>query len=330
MNVIVSNKKQQLLESLNVEIIKELNGEFDVETLIENFKNFFFQRMILDITALKDYKDIRTIQKLSLSLDMNKVILVLDENSNTVSPEFMSKLISIGIYNFTTNLEGIMYLYNSPNTYRDVAHLHVIDIPVAPTPVGNLGEQTNTVYVDRYVEVATPVKTNKVIGIKNVTKQTGATTLTYMMKKMLKKAYSVVAIEVEKSDFRFFNDRELISSTNSNIGNIVNKNKENDIILIDVNNSENAIGLCDEIIYLIEPSMVKLNRLMIVNPQILSNIKGKKVILNQSLLKSKDVTDFEYESGLKIFYNMPPLDERENNIVELKEFLNKLGFTKVN
>lgn len=330
MNVIVSNQKQQLLQNLNVEIIKELNGEFDVDTLVENFKNFFFQRMILDITALKDYKDIRTVQKLSLSLDMNKVILVLDENSNTTSPEFMSKLISIGIYNFTTNLEGIMYLYNSPNTYRDVAHLHIIDIPVAPTPVGSTDVQTNTVYVDRYVEVAAPTKTNRVIGIKNVTKQTGATTLIYMMKKMLQKAYSVVAVEVEKSDFRFFNDRELISATNSNIGNVVSKNKEKDIILIDVNNSENAIGLCDEVIYLIEPSMVKLNRLMIVNPQILNNIKDKKVILNQSLLQSKDVTEFEYESGLKIFYNMPPLDERSNNSNELAEFLNKLGLTKVN
>ena len=130
MNVIVSNKKQQMLEGLNVEIIKELNGEYDVDTLVENFRNFFFQRMILDITALKNYEDIKTIQKLSLSLDMNKVILVLDENSNTISPEFMSKLISIGIYNFTTNLEGIMYLYNSPNNYRDVAHLHIIETPV--------------------------------------------------------------------------------------------------------------------------------------------------------------------------------------------------------
>lgn len=328
MNVIVSNKKQEILSSLNVEIIKELNGEFDVDDLVENFRNFFFQRMILDITALKDYKDIRTIQKLSLSLDMNKVILVLDENSNTISPEFMSKLISLGIYNFTTNLEGIMYLYNSPNTYRDVAHLHIIETPIV-TPTVNPETQTNTVYVDRYVEVAQPIKTNRVIGIKNVTKQTGATTLTYMMKKMLEKSYSVVAIEVEKSDFRFFNDRELLSATNSSIGNLINKNKEKDIILIDINNSENALGLCDDIIYLIEPSMVKLNRLMIVNPQILNNIKGKKVILNQSLLKEKDVTDFEYESGLKIFYNMPPLDERANYSQELVEFLNKLGLNKV-
>lgn len=328
MNVIVSNKKQQMLQSLNIEIIKELNGEFEVDDLVNNFRNFFFQRMILDITALKDYKDIKTIQKLSVSLDMNKIILVLDENSNTVSPEYMSQLISLGIYNFTTTLEGIMYLYNSPNSYRDVAHLHMIDMPVQTEKKEEV--KTNTVYVDRYVEVEPTIKGCKVIGIKNVTKQSGATTFTYMMKKALKKAYSVVAIEVEKSDFRFFNDHELLSATNSSIGNIVNKNKDKDVILIDVNGSENAIGLCDEIIYLLEPSMVKLNRLMVVNPRLLAEIKDKKVLLNQSLLTNKDVSEFESESRLKIFYNMPPLDERKDNIEELNQFLNKLGFTKLN
>ena len=325
MNVIVSNKKEQMLENLNIEVIKEMTGEFDVEEIINNFKNFFFQRMILDITALKDYTDIKTIQKLSLALDMNKVILVLDEESTTVSPEFMSQLISIGIYNFTTNLEGIMYLYNSPNSYRDVAHLHVIDKP--ETTVEQPEGKVNTVYVDRVVES----DECKVIGFKDVTKQAGSTTLIYMLKKQLEKSYKVAAIEAEKSEFRFFNDRTLISATNSNIGNIIAKNKENNnVILLDINNSENAMGLCDEIIYLIEPSTVKLNRLMLINPRMLASIQGKKVILNQSLLSDKDISEFEYESKLKVFYNIPPLNDRSNDHPELIEFLHKLGYMKVN
>ena len=323
MNVIVSNKKAAMLENLNIEIIKELTGEFDVEEIINNFKNFFFQRMILDITALKNYTDIKTIQKLSLSLDMNKVILVLDEESNTISPEYMSKLISIGIYNFTTNLEGIMYLYNSPNSYRDVAHLHVIDQPIIEEQTDS---KTNTVYVDRYIES----NECKIIGFKNVTKQAGSTTLIYMLKKQLEKYYDVAAIEVEKSDFRFFNDRSLISATNSNIGNIISKNRTKNLILLDVNNSENALALCDDIIYLIEPSTVKLNRLMIINPRMLANIQGKKVVLNQSMLNDKDISEFEFESRLKIFYNIQPLNDREPNHPELVELLHKLGFMKVN
>lgn len=323
MNVIISNKKTQMLENLNIEIIKEMTGEFDVEEIINNFKNFFFQRMILDITALKNYTDIMTIQKLSLALDMNKVILVLDEESETVSPEFMSKLISIGIYNFTTNLEGIMYLYNSPNSYRDVAHLHVIEQPIINQTNDS---QSNTVYVDRYIES----DDCKVIGFKNITKQAGSTTLIYMLKKQLEKYYKVAAIEVEKSDFRFLNDRSLISATNSNIGNVINKNKTNNIILLDINNSENAIGLCNDVIYLIEPSIIKLNRLMVINPRLLTSIQGKKVVLNQSLLNNKDISDFEYETKVKIFYNIGPLNDRANNYPELVEFLHKLGFMKVN
>ena len=60
----------------------------------------------------------------------------------------------------------------------------------------------------------------------------------------------------------------------------------------------------------------------------MKKIERKKVILNQSLLSSKDVLDFEYESKLKIFYNMPPLDEREKEIMALNRFLVRLGFDR--
>ena len=46
MNVIVSNKNQLLLENLGVDIIKEMNGEFEVDEIIATFQNFFYQRMI--------------------------------------------------------------------------------------------------------------------------------------------------------------------------------------------------------------------------------------------------------------------------------------------
>ena len=69
MNVIVSNKYQSMLQNLGVDIIKEMNGEFDVDEIISTFDNFFYQRMILDITAIKNYKNISNLQKLSISLE---------------------------------------------------------------------------------------------------------------------------------------------------------------------------------------------------------------------------------------------------------------------
>lgn len=316
MNVIIANKYQSMLQGLDIDVIKTLEGEFDVDDIIEQFQNFFFQRMILDITALKNYKDIRTLQKLSISLDMDKVILLLDDSEESSSNEYLSKLISMGIYNFTKNVEGIMYLYNNPNTYRDVAHIHQLDI-----------SKPQDVVVEKYAEVE-PVVGTKIIGVKNVTKQSGATTLIYMMVKQLEKNYSVVALEVNKSDFRYFNDKKLISVPSTDIGNAIAKYSNYNAILIDVNDNKQAESLCHEVLYLVEPSIIKLNKLMLVNSNAFKELKNKKIILNQSLLNAKDVLDFEYESGAKIYYNMPPLDEREKSIHALNSLLVRLGFTR--
>ena len=181
MNVVISNKYQSMLESLDLDVIKTLNGEFEVEEIINQFQNFFYQKMILDITAIKNYRDIRTIQKLSISLDMEKLILLIDDTVDDGSNSYLSKLISMGIYNFTKNAEGILYLYNNPNTYRDVAHIQQLDVV---TPV------QQPIVVEKY-ESTVPTGP-RIIGIKNVTKQSGATTLTYMMRNQLQQNYSVV------------------------------------------------------------------------------------------------------------------------------------------
>ena len=325
MNVIVSNKYQTMLENLGIDVIKNLNGEFDVDEIINTFKDFFYQRMILDITAIRGYNDIRNLQKLSISLNMDKVILLLDDSPESSSPAYLSKLISMGIYNFTRNIEGLQYLYNHPNSYRDVAQFHQIDDVVVvnqPTvqpqsPVTSFFQQEAPAQRSSY---------SHIIGIKNVTKNSGATTFTYMMFNELARHYNVAAIEVDKTDFAYLEDNSLISSISGTVMQEVAKLTTCDVILIDVNNSIQAESLCNEIIYIIEPTTIKLNKLMMVTPQTLKKLKGKKVILNQSLLSSKDVLDFEYESRLKIFYNMPPLDEREKKNKLMNDFLVKLGF----
>ena len=164
MNVIIANKYQTMLQSLNIDVIKVLTGEFEVDDIISSFQNFYFQRMIIDVTAIKNYRDIRVIQKLSISLDMEKVILLLDDSPETNSSEYLSQLISMGIYNFTKNIDGVLYLYNNPNSYRDVAHIHQIE-----------NESKGSVASGD----------TRIIGIKGVTKESGATTLTYLMKNEL-------------------------------------------------------------------------------------------------------------------------------------------------
>lgn len=324
MNVIISNKNQALLENLGIDVIKEMNGEFEVDEIISTFQNFFYQRMILDITAIKNYTTITNLQKLSMALDMEKMILLLDGTDQTSNPEFLSDLVSMGIYNFTKNVEGIQYLYNSPNSYRDVAQFHRIG--------GGAQQQQNVVqqFVNSAPQQSTPQETfvNRIIGIKNVTRQSGASSLVYMMKKALSKKYSVVAIEVDKSDFSYFHDKDLISTVTNEIGSTINKYSDKEVILVDINNSVVAEGQCKEVLYLIEPSIIKLQKLMALNASALQGLKNKKVILNQSLLSKNEVANFEYEARLKVFYNLAPLNEREKDWPELEDMLKKLGFTR--
>ena len=321
MNVIISNRYSTMLQQLNIDIIKTLNGEFEVEEIISSFQNFYFQRMILDITAIKDYKDIKTLQKLSIALDMDKIILLLDDSPDSSSNDYLSKLISMGIYNFTKNIDGIMYLYNNPNSYRDVAHIHQLD---------NVTNDTQPqIVVNNSPNVVIPeVHQLRIIGFKNVTADAGATTLIYMLKKQLQKNYKVLGLEIDRKDFGYFNDKELISITENEINGIINKYNGYDVILVDINKSSIAENICHDVFHLIEPSTIKLNKLILGNSKILEVLKTKKVVLNKSVLSSKDVLDFEYESRLKVFYNIPPLNDRDINIIALNKFLVKLGFIK--
>ena len=72
MNVLITNKQETLLAGLSVEIIKTLRGEYDAEEIIGTFSNFFFGRMVLDLTAVKDYANIANIQNYQLDYQLKK------------------------------------------------------------------------------------------------------------------------------------------------------------------------------------------------------------------------------------------------------------------
>lgn len=317
MNVIVSNKNQNLLSSLDVDIIKSINGEFTVDEIISTFSNFFFNRMFLDITAIKNFNDIANIQKLSMNLEMDKVILLLDNNLMKDN-NYLSKLISMGIYNFANNKESLMYLYNHPNSYKDVAHIHQLSSNI-PTTGNNHDGKKNKFFGTNDIPEPKIIRTAKVIGFKNATAGAGATTLIYMIKKVLSEKDYVVAIEVNKNDFGFFNEKDMYSVNQNNLLAAINKFGTASIILVDLNNDNG--DNCDEIIYLMEPSIIKLNKMMLVNKDIFDKLTGKKIVLNKSTLSQKDVNDFEFESNSKVTYNIPPLNDRMDNKEILEGFI---------
>lgn len=320
MNVIISNKNEGLINSLDIDVIKTLNGEFEAEEIISTFSNFFFNKMFIDITAIKNYENISNIQKLSMNLNIEKVIFLLDTslmNDNL----FLSKLISMGIYNFANTKESLMYLYHNPNSYKDVAHIHQLNMNTA----SNDDDKKNKFFkgTDIKETINTPAFRNaKIIGFKSVTNGAGATTLIYMLKKYLSANKYVVALEVNKNDFGFFNEKDMYSVNQNNLTAALQKFDSASYILLDINNGNEES--CDEIIYLMEPSTIKLNKMMLISKDIFEKLYGKKIVLNKSLLSQKDVTDFEYESHSKILFNMPPLNDRELNQEILQSFVEKL------
>lgn len=351
MNVIIANKYKDALTALDIDVIKRLDGEFEVSTIIDTFANFFFNRMILDITALKDGFNIAVIQKLSASLDASKIILLLSDDPR-YNNTYLSKIISLGIYNFSRDTAGIMYLMNNPNSYRDVAQYHDLAMEdernlknanmaggFAPNMSGAPASNMTPAQETRFEPWMGPSyngsmdpnfnnpmgSSTRIIGFRDLTEDAGSTTLIYMLKKNLFKR-KVLAVEVNKNDFSYFGDSELMSITAGQIMNVRNKFNQFDVVLIDLNNSNlDTDGTCTDVIYLLEPSTIKLNTLMRRDRQALEKIKDQKIVLNKSLLTVNDVKEFEYEAKVKMFYNIPPLDERKETQMVLDSFLEKLG-----
>lgn len=308
MNVVVSNEQKDILSELDIDIIKSINGEYDPLEIVEMFKNFFYNRMILDVTAIKGYSNIDSYKKIVKGLDSDKIIFFLPDGSEICTASFISNLVTTGIYNFTTNIDGVKYLLKKPNTLQDVKYLQKDD-----TSSDNKDDS----------------KGLSVIGFKNLTEKAGTTTLIYMLKKQLQSHIKtrVVAIESESKDFSYFNEDDMISVSNNDLSDAVSKLSKEAIVLVDLNKVKDN-SFCDEVIYLLEPSIIGINKLIRKNRDIFTKLSNKKVVLNRSLLNGKEVGNLEYEAKIKMFYNLPPLDERKKNFI-LDEFLAKFGLISV-
>ena len=318
MDTVIGNKYIDIFNGLNIEVSKKLEGEYTVEEIISTYSNFFFNKMFLDITSIKDYKNLVNLQKLSMGINMDKVILLLDkDDSISDSNQFLSRLVSMGIYNFTKDSNNLMYLYSNPNSYRDVAYLQ------------DMNNVSNVSASSESVSQELPKGNNKIIlGIKNVTDSAGSTTLVYLLKNVLSGYYSTMAIEIDKNEFIYFRDKDMISVREENFNDTISKYDNVNFFIVDLGKS-NKEHLCNEVLYLVEPSTIKLNKLMLINPNIFRELSGKKVILNQSLLNDSDIANFEIEADTRVYHSIGPLNDKEDCSGALLPLLSKLGYVKV-
>ena len=317
MDAVIGNKYLDVFNNLDIEVSKKLEGEYSAQEIINSFGNFFFNRMFLDITSIKDYKDISNLRKLSMSIDMDKVILLLDkDDAISKSDRFLANLVNIGIYNFTSDTDSLMYLYDNPNTYRDVAHYQDID--------NNRSDDDDS---ETAISHETTSKKKIVLGVKNITDHAGATSFSYLIKKVLDNYYSTMIIEIDRRDLTFFSDSGALSIRDNDFENVLKKYDAVDLFIVDLNNSKKDY-LCTDLLYLIEPSTFKLNKLSGINPGIFNEIRNKKIVLNKLLLSEKDISKFENETNMKVFYNIGPIDDRRDNTDLILPLLIKLGYVK--
>ena len=370
MDVVIANMYQDALMNLDTDIIKCLKGEFSVDEIVDMFRNFYYNRLIVDVTALKSYTDYSIFEVLAQGLDPDRIIFLLPEGSPLCTPSFLQHLISFGIYNFTTNVKGVAYLIQKPNTYQDVEKIikmaskkkttkktespkvvnetstsnesdlsSLYDIQTAAMPIPGFQQpsiapslepkQTTMMSTIPVVDVQKTKKKQKIVGVFNVTASAGATTLIYMMLKELIHCYGekdVVAIEIDKNDFRYFFHQRMVSVKSADLKRTLQEYSNVKIVLVDLNGFTKE-SICDEVIYLIEPSTLKLNRLTTKNTKIYDKLTNKRVVLNQSVLQSNEVFNFENEAGFKVFFNIPPLNDRKRNSI-ISELLLKMELIK--
>lgn len=144
------------------------------------------------------------------------------------------------------------------------------------------------------------------------------------MKKELEQFHGlkVKAIEISKRDFQYFRDKSLVSISKQEYIRELSNSGDYNLILVDINDmSEQSFN---EIIYLLEPSIIKVNKLVRRDQNIFEKLKGQKVVLNKSMISNDDIGIFSTESGIPIFAAVRPFDDRTDEQV-LSGLLAKLS-----
>ena len=318
MNVVTANENKEIIDRLDIDIIKRIVGQFELKELLSKFVNLYFNKMIIDITSIADYRNTETINQLAKAVDPSRVILLLNSDPTVNSQLYMSNLIKNGFYNFTRNYEGIKFLYNTPNTYENVKHLVLSEDEVRRQEfIEEQKRQNANVTGDR-----------KIIGVASLSQHAGATSLVNMMVRQLNNhGIKTIGIEMFRQDLMYYHDPNLSSCMSKlELETKLRTNSNVDVIL-DLNEFGEADKYCTDIIYLIEPSYVKLTKLLKKNKNTFMEHKDDKIVINISFVNDQEVPDFEYETKCKIFDNIPPLNDRATDLAEVNELLSKLGFS---
>ncbi len=327
MNVIVVNENKAILDQLDVDVIKKIEGQFEVSELLSKFVNLYFDKLIIDVTSIQNYTSNEVMERFAHEVDASRVILLLNDTPVVNSNDYLANLVKNGIYNFSRNLEGIKFLYNTPNTLSNVEY--ILNQPKNSVSYSS-GTSNTATYLNDEKNTSVNLSTagKKIIGLSNLTMHAGASTLTNMMVRQLNAAgIPSIGIEMNRQDLIYYRSDKLFSCMSRiELEKVMRENSDAAGIIIDLNDFPEADKYCNSIVYLVEPSFIRLTKCIRRNKNVFVERKNDKVVLNMSFVSDDEVYDFEIETGVKVFDNLPPLNDRDTNSGEVNELLKKLGF----
>lgn len=315
MNVIIKNENSQLIDNILFDDSKTLVGKFTLEDLNNQLSSVNYNYAIIDLTSIRNYyDDTYLFSFLSFFSVPSRVIIVLNDGFVANSKMFLSKLIDKGYYNFATSDSAINRLLEKGNSYEDVKiYLNGYDNLKQDSIVS--GKEKNTKF-----------ETDKIIiGIENGIPHSGATTFMYLLLKSLSSSVKVKGVEMIKNDSKFFHDDRVIScDSRSQLELIIKTLQDVDVFVIDLNGSD-VKNICNKVFYLIEPGVIKLNKLIKGDSATYNSLIGKNVVLNRSNILNDQLSNFEYETKFNVVGNIPNINERLDNNIEISKFIKKMN-----
>jgi uncharacterized protein YkvS len=120
MNIVLKNKNHKVIEELEIDILQTIMGEQSIEEVQDKLNNIYYNKIIIDITCIKNYRDSETSINFLRGFDPLKIIILITPGEFTNYNVLLGKLVENGYYNFTKDAEGINKLLANPNSYDDV------------------------------------------------------------------------------------------------------------------------------------------------------------------------------------------------------------------
>lgn len=145
MMVFIVNNLRDNIESSNLKNIehKSAVGCYEASTFVKNLQKLQFDKLLVDVTAIRDASNKEAWDHFKEMLEPQKVYILYDKDNYDKS--LLSDLVNRGFYNFGGTTDEILYLIDHPNMFADVQKYIITPVQkvTVPQPVVDASPQDN-------------------------------------------------------------------------------------------------------------------------------------------------------------------------------------------